>query len=194
MILIDDKIISRDVIEKKFICNLNACKGACCWEGDFGAPLETEEIEKVEAIFPMVKPYLSEASIRRIEQNGTSSYYKEEKETGTSLMENGACVFMILDENRIAKCGIEAAYLDKKIDFQKPISCHLYPIRVKKHKNFEAVNYDDWDICSAACELGEKEQMPTYQFLKEALVRKYGIEFYEELDATAKHLDAKHVP
>jgi len=190
VLIIQDKLISDDVIEEKFICNLNACKGACCWEGDFGAPLEAEEIEILDKIYEKIKPHLSKEGIKAIEEKGTSVFYEEPKEYGTSLQPNGACAFMTKNELGIAKCGIEQAHAKGDIDFKKPISCHLYPIRIKKDERilFEALNYDNWDICSPACELGKKEQVPVYQFLKEPLIRKYGEDFYEELEAAAKYM------
>lgn len=190
MLIIQDKLISLDVIEEQFLCNLNACKGACCWEGDYGAPLEESEIRTLVEVYEDVKPFLDAKSIQQIEEVGLYSYYKDTKEHGTSLMSDGACVFMTRDKLGIAKCGIEQAYRAGKTDFYKPISCHLYPIRVNKKEdvNFEALNYDRWEICSAACELGKKEQLPVYKFLKEAIVRKYGESFYEELAAAAEHM------
>jgi len=188
MLIIQDKFVSLDIVEKQFLCNLNACKGACCWEGDSGAPLEMEELKILDQIYESVSPYLSGESIARIEAEGGYKYYKDFEEYGTNLLDNGACVYMTKDENGFAKCGIEQAHRDGKIDFYKPISCHLYPIRITEEKstNFEALNYDKWDICSAACELGKKEQLPIYQFVKEAIIRKYGKEFYEELEAAAQ--------
>ena len=190
MLIIQDKLISDDVIHEQFICNLNACKGACCWEGDYGAPLEEDEKELLEKIYEKIKPHLTESGRKAIEEKGTSVYYKEAKEHGTSLQPNGACAFMTKNELGIAKCGIEQAHLAGDIDFKKPISCHLYPIRVNKDERvlFEALNYDRWDICSAACDLGKKEEVPVYQFLKEPLIRKYGEAFYEELEAAAKYM------
>ena len=190
MLIIQDKFVSLDVIEKQFVCNLNACKGACCWEGDYGAPLEKAELQVLVDTYEDVKPYLSQVAIERIEEVGLYTYYEEAGEYGTELMPNGACVFMTYDELGFAKCGIEQAYRAGAVDFYKPISCHLYPIRIHKNSqtNFEALNYDKWDICSAACELGKKEQVPVYQFLKNAISRKYGEGFYEELDAAAAHL------
>jgi len=190
MIIIDEILISDAVVDEHFLCNLNACKGACCWKGDFGAPLEKAEMEKLEAIYEDLKSYLSAEGIAEIEKKGLFTFFEEPKEYGTSLLNNGACVYMTKDALGIAKCGIEQAYREGVTDFYKPISCHLYPIRVKKDENraFEALNYDVWDICSAACTLGKKEKLPVYKFVKEALVRKYGVEFYEQLDETVKHL------
>ncbi len=186
MIQIQDKIVSLQVVEEQFLCNLNACKGACCWEGDSGAPLEKEELEILEEIYDKVKPYLSSNGQKVIEENGTSVFYKTENEYGTPLINNGPCAYMTYDEAGIAQCGIEQAWADGVIAFKKPISCHLYPIRISEYESFEAVNYDEWDICKAACALGKKNKLPVYQFLKEPLIRKYGESFYEELDQFAK--------
>ena len=188
MLIIENKLINEQVLNEQFMCNLDACKGACCWEGDFGAPLETEELYILEAIYEKVKPFLSTKSIKRIEEKGLFTFFEEPKEYGTTLMENtGACVYMTFDKNGVAKCGIEKAYEHGVIDFKKPISCHMYPVRVTQNRKngFEVLNYDEWDICSAACKKGKDHKMPVYRFVKDALVRKYGPEFYEELEAAA---------
>jgi hypothetical protein len=187
MIIVQDKLVSDDVVEQQVICNLNACKGACCWEGDTGAPLEKPELKILDAIYEKVKPFMSPAGIAAVEAQGTHVWFEEANDWGTPLIDNGPCAYMGYDALGIAKCGIEQAYKAGVIDFQKPISCHLYPIRVEANEDlgFEALNYDKWDICSAACELGKKEQVPVYQFLKTAIIRKYGEAFYEELDAAA---------
>jgi hypothetical protein len=188
MLVIENILISDEVLESKFICALDKCKGACCYEGDFGAPITTDEKQKIEDAYSKVKPFLNSKSIARIEKNGLYQYYREMKSWGTTLMPDGACVFMIRDENGIAACGIEKAYKNGETDYQKPISCHLYPIRIKENpaQGFVAVNYDQWDICKAACSLGEANKMPLYRFVKEALIRRFGEAFYEELDAAAK--------
>jgi len=190
MLIVQEILVSDDVIEKHFLCNLNACKGACCWEGDWGAPLEEAEKEILDKIYPKVKPYLTDEGIAVIEKDGTHVYNEEPKEYGTPLVNNSACAFMTRDSIGIAHCGIEQAYNDGAIDFKKPISCHLYPVRTSKdeHVGFEAMNYDKWDICSAACDLGEKEQLPVYIFVQDAIKRKYGEAFYDELHAAALHL------
>lgn len=184
MFIIQEKLISTQVFAEKFVCNLNACKGACCWEGDFGAPLENEEIDTLNTILPKVLPYLSEDSQKRIRENGVATWFKETGEYGTTLMENGACAFLTFESGGIAKCGIEKAHDAGDIDFKKPISCHLYPIRVNKKEDvgFEALNYDEWDICSAACSLGEQLKVPVFRFVKEAIIRNYGEDFYEEME------------
>lgn len=190
MLIIQDKLVSDDVVERHFICNLNACKGACCWEGDYGAPVEEAELEVLNRIFDQVKPFLSPDGIAAIEKQGAYIWFEQENEWATPLINNGPCAYMTYNELGIAQCGIEQAWKAGATDFQKPISCHLYPIRVDRNEvaGFEALNYHEWDICSAACELGDKEKVPVYRFLKEAIIRKYGEDFYEELDAAAEHL------
>lgn len=193
MIIVQEKLVSDDLVDQYFVCNLNACKGACCWEGDYGAPLEEAELPVLDSIFENIKPFLSPAGIAAIEAQGKYVWIDEEGEWATVLVDNGPCAYMTLDAFGIAQCGIEKAWKAGAIDFQKPISCHLYPVRVEKNEKvgFEALNYDRWDICSAACELGKKEQVPVYQFVKDAIVRKYGREFYDELDGAAVFLKSK---
>lgn len=193
MIIIKDILVSDDLIEEQFMCNLNACKGACCWEGDWGAPLEQEELDILNKIYRTIKPYLSKEGRKVISKKGKYTYYEEPKEFGTPLLENGVCAYMTYDLNGVAQCGIENAYKDGVIDFRKPISCHLYPIRVNSEEDlhFEALNYDRWDICSAACEKGKELQMPVYRFAKDALIRKYGVDFYDELEAAAQFVNSQ---
>ena len=193
MLLIQELLISDDVIEKKFICNLKACKGACCWEGEWGAPLSREELITIEKIYPAMQPFLRPEAVERIKEVGLYEWNEVPQEYGTTLMEDGACVFMTYNALGIATCGMEEAHRAGVTDFKKPISCHLYPIRVTKNEDtgFEALNYDEWDICSAACALGEKEQVAVYEFLKEPIIRKYGADFYQELDIIAKLMEAE---
>lgn len=192
MLIIQDKFVSLDLIEEQFLCNLNACKGACCWEGDSGAPLEEEELAILDQIYEQVRPFLLPESVEKIEKEGGYKYYEAFDEYGTTLMPNGACVYMTYDEMGIAKCGIEQAYRAGEVDFYKPISCHLYPVRVNvdRKANFEALNYERWQICSAACALGKEKQLPIYKFIKPAIIRKYGEDFYEELEAASENLKA----
>ena len=180
MIVIDRTIISDDIKENFFVCNLQKCKGACCVEGDLGAPLEKEELEILEKIYPQVKPYLSAEGQAVIEKEGT--WIKDwEDDYSTPTIGDRECAYAIYDEKGILKCGIEQANRDGKIDFKKPISCHMYPIRVTKYEEYDALNYDRWSICSDACTLGGELKVPIYKFLKEPLVRKYGQAWYDEL-------------
>ncbi|MCB0579138.1 MAG: DUF3109 family protein [Phaeodactylibacter sp.] len=190
MLMIGDVLISDDIIREQFLCNLNACKGACCWEGDLGAPVAPEERYTLTRIFEAVRPFLRPAGIATIEQEGLWTHDEESGHYATPLIDGGPCAYMVYDDNGIAKCGLEQAYNAGKTDFRKPISCHLYPIRasVDERAGMQALNYDRWDICSAACERGRQQQLPVYQFLREALIRKFGEDFYEELDAAAKNL------
>ena len=191
MIIIDEILVSEAIIDEQFKCNLNACKGACCWEGDYGAPLESEELHTLENIYEDIKPFLTPAGIRTIEKNGPFEYYKEDKAYGTTLIDGGPCAFMTTDKSGIAQCGIEQAHRAGATDFIKPISCQLYPIRIEENEKngFTAINYDEWDICSAACTLGKKEKIPVFKFVKAGLIRKFGIAFYEALEASATHLN-----
>lgn len=190
MLIIQDVLISDDVTEQKFICNLSACKGACCWEGDYGAPVTEEEVETIQSVLHLIKPNLSVESNQLLEEEGAFDVFAEDKWTGTRLHPDGSCVFMTFDDVGSAKCGIEKTKEQGTIDYKKPLSCHMYPIRVNKQEplSFEAWNYDQWDICSPACTLGEQESVPVYQFLKDAIVRYKGSEFYEELHEAALHM------
>ncbi|NNF75513.1 MAG: DUF3109 family protein [Flavobacteriaceae bacterium] len=182
-------IVSEDLIEKDFVCNLNACKGDCCVHGDAGAPLEKKETEILKEIYPNIKPFLRKEGIRAIEQQGTH-ITKETGELETPLVEGEECAYVVFDDKGIAMCGIEQAYLQKKTEWQKPISCHLYPVRVKEYSSFSALNYHKWHVCDAACSLGKELQIPIYKFVKDALIRKFGADWYRDLEAVAKKLRA----
>lgn len=187
MIQIDETVVSELLLENKFVCNLNACMGACCIEGDAGAPLEESELEELENVFPIVKEYLSETSIKALEEDlftldGDGEYV-------TQLVNGKECAFVFFDDKGITKCAIEQAYLNDKTKFKKPISCHLFPIRLTQYKKFTAVNYALWDICDDACKLGDELGVKTYQFLKEPLIRKFGTAWFKELELVDKHLN-----
>lgn len=190
MLVIQDVLISDDIIKEQFHCNLNACKGACCWEGDYGAPVSKEEIDTINQHMDVIKTNLNEDSVALLEKEGGFTFYKQPKVWGTTCHSNGACVFLTKNELGISICGIEKTWYEGKIPYQKPISCHLYPIRVSENDivGFEAWNYDEWDICSAACAKGKEEKMPVYRFVKDAIIRKKGQGFYEELNAAAEHM------
>jgi hypothetical protein len=180
MMKVGEILVSDDVREKEFVCNLDKCKGACCVEGDFGAPLDEDELAILEEIYPKVKPYLSKEGIKVIEKVGTHTI-DDDGDLVTPVIDGRECVYAIYDKKGILKCGIEQAYLDGKVSWKKPISCHLYPIRITKKKEFEALNYHKWHICSPACALGKELQVPVYKFLKDPLIRKYGEAWYEDL-------------
>lgn len=181
MIQIDKILVSSEVKEKFFLCDLAKCKGACCVEGDLGAPLEHDELGDIEEVVDVVKPYLSEEAVATLEKHGPY-LLDDEGDFSTTTIDNRECVFAFYDEKRVLKCGIEQAWKDGKTDFRKPISCHLYPIRISKlYDDYIALNYSRWSICAPACELGAKLNLPVYKFLKEALIRKFGADFYDRL-------------
>lgn len=190
LIVIDNILISDDVVEKQFVCDLNKCKGGCCEEGDAGAPLDDNELDIVLEMYEKIKPYLSEASIMEVEKKGKYVYNKEFGwVTPTLGNDNEICVYGNRDEKGIIKCAFEQAYYDGVIPWKKPISCHLFPIIAKKgkHGDYEKVNYEPREkLCNPACSLGKKLEVLTYEFLKEPLTRKYGEEFYKTLDKVAK--------
>lgn len=189
MLIIQDKLVNDDVLKSYFACDLKACKGACCWEGDYGAPIESDEINQIEENLNAVKEYLDKESNDILESEGYSIYYKDISTLGTNLKPNGDCVFL-RRERDIAYCAIEKAYYDGKSGFLKPVSCHLYPIRIDRdpHTGFEILSYHRWHICNPACIKGQKERIPLHEFTRNAIIRKYGQEFYDELDAFAQHL------
>ena len=186
MISIHNKIVSEDLLEESFVCDLNACKGACCVEGDTGAPLEKSELKILDEIYQDVKPYLIPEGILELEKR-KYMWEEEDQKWKTPLIQNGPCAYVNYDKG-VAVCGIEKAYLDGKVDFRKPVSCHLYPVRISQYKTFEAVNYERWNICKAACKNGSKLKVPVFRFVKEALIRKYGEEFYNVLEAYYGHM------
>ncbi|MBD0824755.1 DUF3109 family protein [Aestuariibaculum marinum] len=178
-------IVSEDIIEKEFACNLSACKGACCVDGDAGAPLDKEEAQILKDIYPKVKPYLRQEGIDVIESQGTSVTSEEDGELETPLINGADCAYVIYDEKDVALCGIEAAYRNGDVNWKKPVSCELYPIRVQDYSEFSAVNYHKWQICDDACSLGKELQVPVYKFVKDALIRKFGEDWYMELEKIA---------
>ncbi len=190
MIAIDHVLVSDEIVNEAFVCDLHACKGACCVDGDAGAPLDVKELQKIDEVFAEVLPYLGQRSVDEINRQGRYVY---DKEFGwvTPTIDGAICVYGIKDNHGIVKCGIEQAYLDGKVKWKKPVSCHLFPVVVKKSSDgkTEFANYQPReDHCKAACALGKKLKVPVYQFLKEPLVRKFGEEFYEALDATANYM------
>jgi hypothetical protein len=185
MIAIDNVLITDDLIEAKFVCDLHKCKGGCCEDGDAGAPLEKEEKKIIDENFDVIKPYLTKEGLKEIERQGKYLY---DREFGwvTPTIGGKICAYGFRDAHGIIKCGIEQAYYDGKLQWKKPISCHLYPIRISKSKTYTNVNYEPRDVlCKPACTLGKKLKLPVYQFLKEAIVRKFGNEFYNTLHQIA---------
>ena len=190
MIVIDNVLVSDNIVEKQFVCDLAKCKGGCCEDGDAGAPLEDDELDTILMLYDHVKPYLSEASITEIERKGKYVYHREFGwVTPTLGNDSEICVYGIRGKDGVIKCAFEQAYCDGKTSWKKPVSCHLFPIIDRKGRNgdYDRINYEPREsLCSPACALGKKLQIRTYEFLKEALIRKYGDKFYEALDAVAK--------
>jgi len=180
MLQIDDTIISLDLLDECFVCDLNTCKGNCCIEGDDGAPLEESEVKIIEELLPIIWDDLTEKSKVVIKEQGVS-YIDDDGEPVTSIVNGAECVFTYTDETGICKCSIEKAFREGKTDFYKPISCHLYPVRLQKYEEYTAVNYHRWSVCNCARKLGGKLGVPVYTFLKEPLIRKFGEAWYEQL-------------
>lgn len=184
MIQIDDTLVSLDVIEAHFLCDLSKCKGECCIDGDSGAPLEKGEIAELEKALPIIWADLSPEAQTIIKKQGVA-YIDCEGDIVTSIVNNKNCVFTYYEADGTCKCAIEKAYRAGKLSFYKPVSCHLYPIRVTEYKSFKAVNYHRWKICKAAEILGKKEKLPVYKFLKEPLIRKFGKDWFQSLEEIA---------
>lgn len=180
MLEIKDTLVSLDLIERFFICNIEKCMGECCIEGDAGAPLEEAEYTKIKEIIPIIWDELLPQAQQKIKESG-AAYIDEEGDLVTQIVDGKNCVFTCYDKNGICQCAIEKAYRSGEIDFFKPISCHLYPVRLTKYPTFTAVNFHQWKICKAAEVLGRKEGVRVYQFLKDPLIRKFGQEWYDEL-------------
>lgn len=183
MIALGQTLVSEDLFEKHFVCHLEKCLGACCVKGDQGAPLLPEEIDTIKEELPSLRPFLKEEYLKDIDRRGFAEKAPD-GEWVTTCQETGECNFVIY-ERGIASCGIEKAWKAGATSFRKPVSCHLYPVRIKHYREFTAVNYDRWDICSPACQLGEELKVPVYRFVSEALIRRFGQDWFRELEAVA---------
>jgi len=193
VIAIDNILVSHLVVEKQFVCDLHKCKGGCCEDGEAGAPLQKEELDMIDQLFDKLEPFLSQEGIDEIKRAGR---YRYDKEFGwvTPTIDGKICAYGQRDDEGIIRCGIERAFMDGKIDWKKPISCHLYPIKISRSRkgNQEYVNYEPRDgMCNPACTLGKELKIPAFVFLKDALIRKYGKDFYLALKAAADHLNKK---
>lgn len=185
MLQIQNTLVSLDMIEKFFCCDLDACLGACCIEGDAGAPLNQEEDRKLKSLLPEIKPHLTPKAVETIEEFG-ASYRDPEGDTVTQLIEGSACVYTCMEKNGVCLCALEKARRAGHNNIFKPISCSLYPARIKEYDSFTAVNYDRWKICRPAEKLGREKGIRVYEFLKEPLIRRFGTDWYEELELTAR--------
>ena len=184
MIQIDNTLVSLDLIERKFLCDVSRCKGICCVEGDSGAPLQEEEVGELEAALPVIWDDLSEKAREIIQKQGVA-YRDADGDLVTSIVDGKDCVFTCYDEKGVCQCAVEKAYRAGKLSFYKPISCHLYPVRLTEYDTFTAVNYHRWNVCKAAEQLGREKGVPVYKFLKEPLIRRFGKQWYETLETVA---------
>ena len=185
LISIDNTLVSDEIISEEFVCNISKCKGECCVAGEAGAPLEKDEVTFLEKNYSKIKPFLNKKGIKSIESQGV--FVKGlDGDLETPLVEGKECAYTVFSDSGVASCGIEKAYQQGVISFQKPISCHLYPVRVQNYESMTAVNYHSWSICSDACSLGESLKIPVYVFVKTALIRKFGEKWYSELTEHAK--------
>ena len=183
MIIHENTLVSEEIFSNEFVCNLEKCKGACCVEGDWGAPLDKDEIKVIEKNLDSILPYLTKEGKKIIEENGFHEL-DSDGDPVTQCIDGRDCVFAVREKG-VYKCGIEKAWQEGKSDFRKPVSCHLYPIRILKSPEFEMLNYNRWEICAPACKLGQTLKVPLYVFLKEALIRKYGTEWYDGIEQIA---------
>lgn len=191
MIIVGDTLLSEDILEQHFVCNLGQCRGSCCISGDQGAPLDKEELAEIANNLEVIKPYMSEKGLGLLESRG---FYEQDPKDGdwvTTCSEDGACVFVNFEQG-IARCAIENAYRDHKTGFIKPVSCHLYPIRMARYGEYHVMNYHRWDICQPACAYGKELQVKIFEFLKEPLIRKMGPEWYASLEEASKDWNAAH--
>jgi hypothetical protein len=186
MIIVGNALLSEDILEKNFVCQLDKCKGACCVQGDAGAPLLHEELQIIDDVIEQVKPFMRKSALDLIDQTSFFARDPRDGELVTQCEDSGECVFVNYDDKGTAKCAIEQANSEGLIDFKKPISCHLYPIRAKKYGTHVALNYHKWEICSDACKAGDELKVPVYQFLKAPLIRKMGEEWFKELEQVAQ--------
>lgn len=187
MIEVGKVLVHEDLISNDFVCNLTKCKGICCIEGDAGAPLRESEKAILDEIYDKVKPYMTEAGIQAIEEQGKYVIDADGDLTTTCVGGNKECAYVTW-ENGITKCAIEKAYELGEINWKKPISCHLYPIRTTNYPEFDVLHYDRWHICKDACRFGKELKVPVYKFLKDPLVREYGAEWYEELEKAVESI------
>ncbi|MCD6333156.1 MAG: DUF3109 family protein [Bacteroidales bacterium] len=187
MLEIGKTLVSLQLINSFFCCDLAACKGACCVEGDSGAPLSDEEISMLKEDFDKIQPFMTEAGVQAVKDQGVF-VVDNDYDRVTPLIGGRECAFAVFDHG-IASCAIEKAFEAKATALRKPVSCHLYPVRIRSYQQYDAVNYDEWHLCQPARQKGMEMGMPVYRFVREALIRKYGSEWYEQLDYAAQHLE-----
>lgn len=186
MIAIDNTLVSDDLFTVCFCCNLGKCKGCCCIEGDAGAPLEKDEVALLEKYYPFYKEYMTQEARNIVEMKGFSEVFPPDGNLGTPLVNGRACVYLTQGEGGISYCAVERAFREGKIPFRKPVSCHLFPVRIESFAEYDAVNFFDWDICRDAKVRGRREGIPVFRFLKEPLIERYGEGWYEQAEAVYK--------
>lgn len=184
MLQVGQMIVSEEILAKEFVCDLKSCKGACCVQGEAGAPLEEQEAKILEEIYPKIQGFLNQEGSQAIEEQGVF-VKNNDKDLETPLVQGKHCAYTVFDKHGNASCGIEKVYSKGEISFRKPMSCYLYPIRVKSFSVFKALNYEHWDICNSACELGSNLKIPLYKFLKQPLIDYFGESWYQELESQA---------
>jgi hypothetical protein len=187
MLIVGDTLVSEELLEEHFVCDLNACRGECCVQGESGAPLTQDELPVLEEIYDKVKPYMRPEGIKAIERDGLYTVDSDGDFVTTLVSAGKECAFVTFDDKGIAKCALEQAYNDGVTTWKKPVSCHLYPVRLVKLPDFTALNYHRWQVCSPACELGKALKVPVYKFLREPLIRRFGEAWYKELEAVAEN-------
>ena len=192
MIEVGNTIVSFDVFHKRFLCDLLKCKGECCVSGDSGAPLTEEEAKIIEEIYPLIEPELCETNKREVAKQGFS-IIDSDGDLVTPIVGDGECVYTFVDDNGCTKCAIEKLWLEKKVDFRKPVSCHLFPIRITEYEEFDAINYQELDICKCAVDNGKEKDVAVWQLLKEPLIRKYGEAWYEDLTVAAEYVEKNNL-
>jgi hypothetical protein len=186
MIIVGNTLVSEDLFEQQFVCDLNACKGACCIEGESGAPLEQDELLRIDENLEAVKPFMRQEGIQAMDKSGPY-VVDDDGDFVTSLVgQHGECVFVNFDEKGIAKCALEQAFYAGATNWKKPISCHLYPVRLAKLTEYVAVNYHKWQVCEPACACGKSLKIPVYKFLREPLIRRFGEDWFAELEEVAQ--------
>jgi hypothetical protein len=186
MLIVGQALVSEDILEKNFVCHLDKCKGECCVSGDRGAPLVEEEIPVIQNDLEVIKPFMDADGLALLNKHGFYETDPDDGELVTTCRQDGACVFVVF-ENGITQCAIEKANKAGKTDFKKPMSCHLYPIRASVYGDYTVLNYNKWDICSPACKYGDELNVPLYMFLKEPLIRKFGPQWYTELEEVVEN-------
>lgn len=187
----DNTLLSEELFSEQFVCDLQKCKGACCVEGDAGAPLEPAEVDILKKEYSNFENYLRPEGRAAVEEQGTHVIDPMDDEPVTPLVNGAECAYVVFDEKGTTLCGIEKAWRDGKTSFRKPVSCHLYPIRIQRFKSFDAVNYHQWQICAPACDLGKELKVPVFRFAKDSLIRKYGEKWYQELEVLAKEWERR---